>query len=59
MTFTRGSLHPNEAATALKPLDVDAILEAARRTGKVLIVHAANHLASLGAEEAFEWLDAR
>ncbi len=49
----------------LKPLDKDAILTTARRTGKVLIVHAANRLggvggeiASLIAEEAFEWLDA-
>jgi 2-oxoisovalerate dehydrogenase E1 component beta subunit len=49
----------------LKPLDVDAILSTARKTGKVLIVHAANRLAGIGAElaamiadEAFEWLDA-
>ncbi len=49
----------------LKPLDVDAILAAARKTGKVLVVHAANRLAGVGAEvaalvaeEAFEWLDA-
>lgn len=49
----------------LKPLDVDAILATARKTGKVLIVHAANRLAGVGAEvaalisdEAFEWLDA-
>lgn len=49
----------------LKPLDVDAILESARRTGKVLVVHAANRLAGVGAEvaaivsdQAFEWLDA-
>jgi pyruvate/2-oxoglutarate/acetoin dehydrogenase E1 component len=31
----------------LKPLDIDAILESVRRTGKVLIVHAANRLAGL------------
>lgn len=49
----------------LKPLDEMAILEAAKRTGKVLIVHAANRMAGVGAElaaliaeEAFEHLDA-
>ncbi|MEZ4658063.1 MAG: alpha-ketoacid dehydrogenase subunit beta [Caldilineaceae bacterium] len=49
----------------LKPLDTEAILATARKTGKVLIVHAANRLAGIGAEvaalitdEAFEWLDA-
>lgn len=49
----------------LKPLDVEAILATARKTGKVLVVHAANRLvgvgaevASLIAENAFEWLDA-
>jgi 2-oxoisovalerate dehydrogenase E1 component beta subunit len=49
----------------LKPLDTDAILATARKTGKVLVVHAANQLAGLGgeiaalvAEQAFEWLDA-
>ena len=49
----------------LKPLDEEAILTSARKTGKVLIVHAANRLAGLGAElaaliaeQAFEWLDA-
>jgi 2-oxoisovalerate dehydrogenase E1 component beta subunit len=49
----------------LKPLDVDAVLASARRTGKVLIVHAANRLAGVGAEiaaliaeEAFDDLDA-
>lgn len=48
----------------LKPLDVAAIEEAASRTGKVLIVHAANRMAGIGAEIAalvaehcFEWLD--
>jgi 2-oxoisovalerate dehydrogenase E1 component beta subunit len=48
----------------LKPLDEDAILTSARKTGKVLIVHSANRLAGLGAElaaliaeKAFEWLD--
>ena len=50
---------------SLKPLDTAAILETARKTGKVLIVHAATRLAGVGAEvaalisdEAFEWLDA-
>ncbi len=49
----------------LKPLDVDALLATARKTGKVLVVHAANRLAGVGAEvaaligeQAFEWLDA-
>jgi len=49
----------------LKPLDTDAILATARKTGKVLVVHAANQLAGQGgeiaalvAEKAFEWLDA-
>ena len=49
----------------LKPLDTDAILATARKSGKVLVVHAANRLAGVGAEvaaliaeEAFEWLDA-
>jgi 2-oxoisovalerate dehydrogenase E1 component beta subunit len=49
---------------SLKPLDTEAILASARKTGKVLIVHAANRLAGVGAEiaaliadEAFEWLD--
>jgi len=48
----------------LKPLDTDAILATARKTGKVLIVHSANQLAGVGAEvaalisdQAFEWLD--
>ena len=49
----------------LKPLDEEAVLASARKTGKVLIVHAANRLAGLGAElaaliaeRAFESLDA-
>ncbi len=49
----------------LKPLDCEALLATARKTGKVLVVHAANRLAGTGAEvaaliaeEAFEWLDA-
>ena len=48
----------------LKPLDEDAILTSARKTGKILIVHSANRLAGVGAElaaliadKAFEWLD--
>ena len=50
---------------SLKPLDTDAILDAAARTGKVLVVHAANVMAGVGAEvaamiveTAFEELDA-
>ena len=50
---------------SLKPLDTQAILATARKTGKVLVVHSANKLAGIGAEvaaliteEAFEWLDA-
>ena len=49
---------------SLKPLDTEAILTSARKTGKVLVVHAANRLVGVGAEiaaliadEAFEWLD--
>ena len=49
----------------LKPLDTAAVLATARKTGKVLVVHAANQLAGIGgeiaaliAEQAFEWLDA-
>ena len=49
----------------LKPLDTEAILETARKTGKVLIVHSATgntgvgaEVAALIAQEAFEWLDA-
>jgi len=49
----------------LAPLDRDAILEAARRTGKVLIVHEDNltggfgaEIAALIAEHAFDHLDA-
>jgi 2-oxoisovalerate dehydrogenase E1 component beta subunit len=48
----------------LKPLDTEAILASARKTGKVLVVHSANRLAGVGAEvaalvadEAFDWLD--
>jgi 2-oxoisovalerate dehydrogenase E1 component beta subunit len=50
---------------SLKPLDRDAVLATAARTGKVLVVHAANQNAGVGAEvaalvadEAFEDLDA-
>ncbi|MCB0061823.1 MAG: alpha-ketoacid dehydrogenase subunit beta [Caldilineaceae bacterium] len=49
----------------LKPLDTEAILASARKTGKVLVVHSATQLLGIGAEvaslivdEAFEWLDA-
>lgn len=49
----------------LKPLDVDAVLATARKTGKVLVVHSANQFVGIGAEvaaliaeRAFEWLDA-
>lgn len=49
----------------LKPLDTEAILESVGRTSKVLIVHAANQLAGVGAEvaaviadEGFNLLDA-
>lgn len=50
---------------SLKPMDTEAILATARKTGKVLIVHSATRLVGVGAEvaatiaeEAFEWLDA-
>lgn len=36
----------------LRPLDEEAIVEAARRTGKVLIVHEDNKVAGIGAEVA-------
>jgi 2-oxoisovalerate dehydrogenase E1 component beta subunit len=49
----------------LAPLDREAILNAARRTGKILIVHEDNLTGGLGAEiaatiaeRAFDWLDA-
>ncbi|MFQ5595093.1 MAG: alpha-ketoacid dehydrogenase subunit beta [Anaerolineae bacterium] len=49
----------------LKPLDRETILNSARKTGKVAVVHeayrsygAGGELAALIAEEAFEWLDA-
>lgn len=48
----------------LKPLDEEAVLATARKTGKILVVHSANRLAGVGAEvaalivdRAFEWLD--
>jgi 2-oxoisovalerate dehydrogenase E1 component beta subunit len=49
----------------LSPLDSDAILATARKTGKVLVAHEATRscgvgaeVASLISEHAFEWLDA-
>lgn len=49
----------------LKPLDTEAILDAVTKTGKVVVVHAANRMLGVGAEvaaliaeEAFESLDA-
>jgi 2-oxoisovalerate dehydrogenase E1 component beta subunit len=49
---------------ALAPLDGEAILASARKTGKVLVVYEDNKTLGLGAEvaaliaeEAFEWLD--
>ncbi len=49
----------------LVPLDKEAVIEAARKTGKVLIVHEDNRTLGFGAEvaariadEAFEYLDA-
>ena len=48
----------------LKPLDTDTILASAAATGKVIVVHAANRMAGVGAEvaaliaqEAFDALD--
>ena len=50
---------------SLAPLDREAVLAAARRTGKVLIVHEDSRTGGIGEsiaaviqEEAFEWLDA-
>ena len=49
----------------LAPLDRDAVLALARRTGRVLIVHEDSRTGGIGEslaaiiqEEAFEWLDA-
>jgi 2-oxoisovalerate dehydrogenase E1 component beta subunit len=49
----------------LAPLDTDAILDSARKTGKVLVAHEATRscgvgaeVASLVSEHAFEFLDA-
>jgi len=49
---------------SLAPLDLDSILETAKKTGKVLIVHednrtggAGGEIASLICEHTFEWLD--
>ena len=49
----------------LKPLDVDALLATAKKTGKVMVLHEASRTGGIGgeiaatiAEEAFEWLDA-
>ena len=49
----------------LAPLDRDAVLALARRTGSVLIVHEDSRTGGIGEslaaiiqEEAFEWLDA-
>ncbi len=50
---------------SLKPWDADAVLSSVARTGRALVVHAANQLAGFGAEvaatlaeQAFEHLDA-
>ncbi len=50
---------------SLNPLDTDAILATARKTGKVLVAHEATQSCGVGAEVAslvsehvFEWLDA-
>lgn len=50
---------------SLKPLDMETILASVRKTGRLIVVHAANRLAGLGAEiaaevaeRAFEYLDA-
>ncbi|MXZ06092.1 MAG: alpha-ketoacid dehydrogenase subunit beta [Acidimicrobiia bacterium] len=49
----------------LKPLDRDTIIASVQKTGRVVVVHAANRLAGIGAEiaadlsqTAFEYLDA-
>lgn len=49
----------------LKPLDREAILATAQKTGKVMVLHEASRTGGIGgeiaatiAEEAFEWLDA-
>lgn len=49
----------------LKPLDLDTMLASVRKTGRMVVVHAANRMAGIGAEiaaelseSAFEYLDA-
>lgn len=49
----------------LKPMDLDTVVGSVRKTGRALVVHAANRLAGIGgeiaavlAEEAFQFLDA-
>ena len=49
----------------LRPLDTDAVLQSARKTGKALVVHEDNKVGGIGgevaatiAEDAFEYLDA-
>lgn len=49
----------------LKPLDMETVLASVQKTGRVIVAHAANRLAGLGAEiaaeiaeQAFEYLDA-
>ena len=63
----RDAFRPYERGVlrTIKPLDKASVLDTARRTGKVLIVHSANRfmgcgseVASLIAEEAFDYLDA-
>ncbi len=50
---------------SLKPLDIPTVLESIHKTGRLLVTHAANRLAGIGAEiaavvaeDAFEALDA-
>ena len=50
---------------SLKPLDWETVMASVERTSRLVVVHAANRMAGVGAEvaarvaqEAFEWLDA-
>ena len=50
---------------SLKPLDMETVLSSVAKTGRVVVAHAANRLAGIGAEiaaeiaeQAFEYLDA-
>lgn len=62
--FDRGSVEVVDLRS-IKPLDLDSVADSVTKTGRVLVVHAANRLGGVGAEvaafiaeELFECLDA-